>query len=257
MFTFALMKSFYVFAAALLLLPAFVKAQGSLKDSSISMTMVMPGYAMQIPAGDLKNRFGVNSCLSMDVIYKNHRRWFLDVQGSFIFGGKVKQPNLFSNLITSQGEIVGTDGKYADVRAFERGYYITLGGGKMFTGKKPNPNSGFFVAAGTGFIHHKIHIDDKNGVVPALQDDYLKGYDRLTTGFCLRQAAGYIYISNHRLVNFFAAVEGIEAFTKGRRSFLYDEERPDNSVRTDILVGLRVGWILPIYKAAPEKYYLY
>ena len=141
------MKPFCLFIASMLLIPGLVKAQGSLRDSSISMTMVMPGYAMQVPAGDMKTRFGINSSLSMDVIYKNRRKWFVGIQGCFIFGSKVNQPDLFANLVTSQGEVIGADGKYADVRVFERGYYITLTGGKMLSGKKPNPNCGFFSRA--------------------------------------------------------------------------------------------------------------
>lgn len=257
MLTLAHMRHFNFLTSLLVLFTVFCKAQGSIADSSISMTFVIPGYSLQVPAGDLKNRFGINSNISLNVIYKNKHRWFTDVQGSFIFGSKVKQEGLFSHLITSQGDIIGTDGRVADVRVFERGYYITAGLGKMFAARKPNPNSGFFISAGAGYLQHKIKIQDKNGVVPALQSDYKRGYDRLCSGLCLRQSAGYIYISKRRLFNFYFALECIEAFTKGRRNFEFDDEKADTEKRTDVLSGFRIGWALPLYKAAPESYYLY
>ena len=251
------MKRFWSWMVFGVCLPLVLNGQGSLRDSSISMTLVVPSFAIQAPLGDLKDRFGLSSSLGLNVIYKNKSRWFLEAQGCFIFGSDVKQPGLFSNLVTSQGEIIGTDGKFADVRVFERGYYLTFGGGKMLTSSKPNPNSGFFISGGVGYIRHKIRVEDKEKVVPAVREDYAKGYDRLTSGFCLRQSAGYIYIGNHRLVNFYCAIEAMEGFTQSRRTINFDEEKGDTQKRIDVLMGVRIGWILPIYKAAPEKYYLY
>ena len=31
----------------------------------------------------------------------------------------------------------------------------------------------------------------------------------------------------------------------------------DNSTRLDLLFGFRIGWIIPLYKEAPEEFYLY
>ena len=238
-------------------MPAFAFSQGSIKDSSISMTMVIPSFSMQVPTGDLSKRFGINSNLALNVIYKNRNRWMAGLQGGFIFGNNVKQPDLFSNLISSSGYITGTDGRFADVRTFERGFDIIAFGGKLFPTLKPNPNCGFFFLFGGGYLQHKIRIEDKNKAVPALQKDYKKGYDRLSSGWCLQQSVGYIYLSNHRLINFFGAVESLEGFTKSRRNYNFDDAIQVKESRTDILIGLRIGWILPIFRAAPEKFYLY
>lgn len=221
------------------------------------MVMISPGIGLQMPAGDLSKRFGNNAVLSMDVTYKHRKGWLLNAEGSFIFSNKVKDPTLFNNLINNVGQIVGDDGRYADVRVYERGYYITLSGGKLFNFKKPNPNCGVFITVGAGYIQHKIRIEDYNRTVPALQGDYKKGYDRLTNGLCLRQSVGYIYISNYRLVNFFIAADFVEGFTKSRRSFNFDDQKPETNQRIDLLFGTRVGWVLPLYRQAPEKYYLY
>jgi hypothetical protein len=231
--------------------------QASVRDSSISMLLVAPGFAIQLPLGDLSDRFGSNSNVSLDVSYKHKSNWVFGIQGAFIFGSKVEQTDLFSHLITSQGQIIGSDGKYADIRVFERGYSVIASVGKLFSFKKPNPNSGLLVSVGAGYLQHKIRIEDKLNIVPSLQDDYVKGYDHLTGGPCARQAVSYIYLSSHRLINFFLTAEVIEGFTKGLRTFDFDLEAPGNDSRVDILAGLRVGWILPLYRKAPEKYYMY
>ena len=31
----------------------------------------------------------------------------------------------------------------------------------------------------------------------------------------------------------------------------------DNTKRFDLLMGVKVGWVLPFYKQAPEKFYTY
>lgn len=256
MFIFALMKQL-LFIATLLLVFSKSYGQGSVRDSAISMVLVQPGFGIQVPMGDMADRFGWNSTVSLEGTYKHKSGWMAGVQGSFLFGSEVKQTDLFSNLVTSQGQIVASDGKYADIRVFERGYTIILNAGKLFRMKRPNPNSGFAVKIGAGYMQHKIRIEDKLNLTPSLQGDYKKGYDHLASGFCLRQSVSYIYVGNRRLVNFFIEAEAVEGLTKGRRSFDFDLEIPDTGKRTDILTGVRVGWILPLYKAAPEKYYFY
>ncbi len=233
-------------------------AQVSIRDSSISMVLIVPSYGYQIPAGDMADRYGNNSNLGISFIIKNHKKWYISAEGNFIFGENIKEPNLYSNLTTENGTIIGSDGLYADIRTFERGYYISASYGRLFPVKKPNPNCGFFIQAGAGFIQHKISIEDKKNAVPALQDDYLKGYDRLTNGLMFKQMAGYWYTGNTRLVNFFLALELVEGFTQNRRDYNFSdlaEEDKDN--RLDILFGARIGWMIPLYKEAPDKFYTY
>ena len=229
--------------AAILLLPFLLIAQSSIRDSSISMVMVSPGFGYQFPGGDLAKRFGSNYVVSMDVTYKHRKKWMLGVEGGYFFSDKVKEPTLFSHLINDQGQIVGDDGHYADIRINERGYYLTLSLGRFFNFKKPNPNCGFFVNAGGGFMEHKIRIEDHNKTVPGLEGDYKKGYDRLTNGFCLRESVGYLYISNHRLVNFHLSLDAIQGFTKSRRDFNFDDMNTETKQRLDLLYGARIGWV--------------
>jgi hypothetical protein len=32
---------------------------------------------------------------------------------------------------------------------------------------------------------------------------------------------------------------------------------PDNTKRNDYLMGVKVGWILPLYQKSPDSYYYY
>ncbi len=231
--------------------------QVSIRDSSINVLLVGLGYGHYLPAGDMADRFGNNSMVVGNVMFKTKSQWLYGFDGTFIFSNNVNQKDLFKNIETTKGGIIGSDGKLADVRKYERGYTITFNGGYLFSKKKPNPNSGFVAVAGVGFMQHKIRIETIGNTVPALSKEYRKGYDRLSNGLVLHQYFGYQYMGNKHLINFFAGIDIFEGFTAGRRSYNFDIMTADNSSRTDILIGLRAGWYLPLYKKAPEKIYFY
>lgn len=243
----------------LLVLAGFfsASAQVSVKDSAISMVMIRPSYALQVPGGDMAKRFGINQSIGMAVSYKTAKGWIFTADGAFLFGTEINEPNLFTGLTTSEGTIIGADGYYADVRVFERGYYATLGVGRLFNVAKPNPNCGLIVEGSLGFIQHKILIQDKKNAVPSLKNDYLKGYDRLTNGLVAKEFIGYLYIGNKRLVNFYGGLEAVQGWTAGRRDFNYGSMKADKKARFDLLFGVRIGWIIPLFKEAPEKFYVY
>lgn len=234
-----------------------VSAQVSVRDSSVKMVLLSPSFAVQSPLGDLANRFGINSSLGFTATIKSKKNWTFSLDGNFIFGTRILEPSLFGSLVDNDGFILGSDGLYADIRAYERGYYAMALVGKIFPFKGPNPNCGITVQLGAGFMQHKIRIEDKKNAVPSLQGEYLKGYDRLTNGAALKQFIGYTYIGNRRLVNFYFGVELIEGFTEGRRNYNFNTGISDRGKRFDMLSGLRVGWIMPFYNQAPEKFYTY
>jgi hypothetical protein len=55
--------------------------------------------------------------------------------------------------------------------------------------------------------------------------------------------------------NFYIGIELMQAFTMNRRSYNFDTMETDYTKRTDLLFGLRAGWILPLYARAPKAYY--
>ncbi len=244
-------------SGVLLAVPCWLPAQVSLRDSSIHMHVVTIGYAFQLPAGDLAERFGWNSMIQGGYYYKFKSQITLGLNGAFLFGNQVKETNMLNALISEGGGIVDQDGKFADIRFYERGFHFSLTAGKMISWNKPNPNSGILILAGAGLLQHKIRIETIGNTVPQLNKEYKKGYDRLSNGLSLHEIIGYYYFGNKHLVNFYVGLEFIQAFTQNRRSFNYDEMRKDDRKRTDLLFGLRAGWMLPLYKRAPHKFYFY
>lgn len=248
----ALKQIFFCF-----IFPFISYSQGSIRDSSISMHMAGLGYSFQLPAGDLADRYGWNSMIEGNYAYKLKSNYIFSLNGGFIFGNQMKETTMLDGLKNDEGAILGDDGKYADIRLFERGYHISLTFGKMFSFKKPNPNSGILVMAGPGFIQHKIRIETIGNTVPQLNKEYKRGYDRLTNGVELHEVIGYYHFGNKHLVNYYLGFEFIQAFTKSRRDYNFDTMSKDDKDRIDLLFGIRAGWMLPIYKKAPQKYYYY
>ena len=232
-------------------------AQSSIKDSSINLFMVAPGVSFHLPAGDLSNDFGANSAISLSVDYKLQNQFSFGIDGNFFFGNRIKDTSMLDGIRTSEGHIIDADGNIANILIYERGFTTLLTTGYLFTWNKPNPNAGIFVRLGFGFMQHKYRIEHNNNAIPLLEDDYLKGYDRLTNGFCLSQMIGYRYMSNKRLLNFFVGFEMYEGFTQNRRDWNFDLMGPDPTKRTDIQYGIRLGWILPIYKQAASGYHYF
>lgn len=233
------------------------QSQVSIRDSSINMHIAGIGYAFQLPAGDLADRFGWNSMIEVSYYYKRKSNFLLGANGGFLFGNQVKENKMLSALQGEGGGIVDKDGLFADIRFFERGFHFSLSAGKMFSWNKPNPNSGIILMGGAGLLQHKIRIETIGNTVPQLNKEYKKGYDRLTNGLSLHEMIGYHYFGNKHLINFYAGFEFIQAFTENRRSYNFDEMRKDDTKRIDLLFGIRAGWMLPIYRRAPQKFYFY
>jgi hypothetical protein len=243
----------------LLLFGSFtVYSQHSIKDSTILLSMIHFDGSYQSPGGDLKDRFGNNTAVGTGFHIKNKANWVYGIEGSFIFGNKVKNANsIYAGIRGEDGSVISLDGKLATILIFERGYQFHCDFGKIITFKKPNPNSGILIRAGVGFMEHKIRIESRQDKIPQLEKEYLKGYDRLSNGILFHQLIAYQYYGNTRFANFFAGFEFSEAFTKSRRNFDFDLMQKDNKKRKDYLYGLKFGWVIPIYKSKPADFYLY
>jgi hypothetical protein len=208
-----------------------------------------------MPGGDLVKRFGNNSNIGAGFILKTKRNFLFGINGSFLFGNKVKEDSLFKDILTEQGELIDKDGKYAEIRLYERGFTGYAEIGKLFPIFNSNPNSGIFFLAGVGALQHKIRIETPNNNAPQLSPEYRKGYDRFTSGLSVKGFLGYLHLSNNRRVNFFGGVEFAQAWTQNRRGYNFDTMQRDATKRLDNLFGIRIGWVLPLYKKVPDEFY--
>jgi hypothetical protein len=243
------------FLLALLFIDFQANGQSGVRDTVIRFPLMNISYGYYLPGGDLADRFGNHSMVGGEVLYKDKRNFLYGASTGFIFGDDIKETNLLSDLYTSEQQIIGLDGLYAEIRLYERGYHVGAAFGKIFSFKKPNPNSGIMVLLSPGFLQHKIRIEDIGNTVPALRDDYKKGYDRLTNGFRLQEFVGFIYFSNRQLVNFYAGFEFIQGFTQLRRDYVFDDPNIDRGQRLDLMYGFKLGWSIPLYKKKPKAFY--
>ncbi|MDR0970341.1 MAG: hypothetical protein LBM67_07385 [Lentimicrobiaceae bacterium] len=235
-----------------------VEAQKNIKNEKIETLFFQATYSFQMPGGDLKNYYGNNSTIGGGVNFKTKQNWMFGLHGHFIFGNDVKIRREILRMIgTPDGEIIDGNGTFTSLSMQERGYHFQAKAGKLFPIFSPNPNSGFFVMAGVGYLLHRIRIETQFGTAPQLEGDYAKGYDRMRGGFAYSGEFGYLYLSNSRLANFSISLEFTQAFTKGLRDYDFSMMGKDNKSYVDNYFGIKISWIIPTYVRVPKEYYYY
>lgn len=235
-----------------------VKAQKNLKSEKIQTFFFQATYSFQTPSGDLKDYYGNNSTIGGGVNFKTKRNFLFSAHGHFIFGNDVKiRREIFQMIGTVDGEIIDGNGTFTSLSMQERGYHFQAKVGKVFPLLSPNPNSGFFVQAGVGYLLHRIRIETEFGTAPQIEDDYAKGYDRMRGGFAYSGEIGYLYLGNSRLANFSVSFEFTQAFTKGLRDYDFSTMQKDTKSYVDNYFGIKVSWIVPTYVRVPKEYYYY
>ena len=240
----------------LFFLPLINYSQTSIKDSSIFMPMFNINYSAQLPGGDLANRFGFNSAIGGEFAIKTKSNWDFSLGYRFLFGNNIKDTSMLDELKTSSGFIINPNGEFADYQTFERGHFINFTVGKIFPVLGPNQNSGIIANVGVGLLVHKIKYYNIAEDIVQFQGEYVKGYDRYTSGISTSQFIGYRYLSNKRLINFFFGFEFIQGYTKIQRDYQVDLTDTDiQKSRLDLLYGLKFGWVLPLHKKAADKFY--
>ncbi len=247
------MKKFYLIFSLLIIFGA-LKAQ-NLRDTIISIPNINLSYSPQIPGGDYGKRFGFTNNIGLSFGIKTAKNWTIDLEGGFLFGNKLKEDSLLDFLQTDEGYIIDQYGEAVNVLLYQRGFTETLMIGKLFPFGGVNLNSGIVAKLGVGFMHHKIRVENQDDKVPALTKSNLVYVDRLTMGLALKQYIGYHYFSNRKLINFNIGLEFTEAFTQGMRDYQFGYG-PYRENRKEFLVGIRAGWIFPIYRKTPEEFYI-
>lgn len=234
-------------------------AQRNVSDSAISMPLLAAQYGINATAGDLHDIHGMFNHVGFFAGYKTKTNWIFGIDGNFMFGNRVQISNeeLFSNLIDSHGNITDINGDVAIVPTYSRGYNVNATVGKIIPVLSPNPNSGIYLNAGAGYLVHHIRIETQNQVVPQIELNYKRGYDRLRSGLNTHQFIGYYFMSNKSFVNFYGGFYIQEGFTYNRRPVFYND--PDTPVpqnmMLDIQYGVKFAWMIPIYKRKPKDFY--
>ncbi len=223
-----------------------------------NLITVNAAYSLQLPQGDMQDRFGQNLAAGLGVDYITAKsNIILGVHGDFLFGANVKE-DVIASLRNDEGNIIANDKGITDIVLRQRGLHLNAHVGKIFALSKRNKRSGIRFTVGAGLLQHKVRIQDEpQRFVPQLSQEYKKGYDRLSNGLALSQFLGYQWISLDGRMNLHLGVEVIEAFTKSRRSFNFDTMMPDDTQRFDMLLGFKLNYSLPFYlsKSADDIIY--
>jgi hypothetical protein len=231
--------------------------QRNVKDSAIATPWIGVHYGGNFPSGDLNDRYGYLNHIGIMSGYKTAKQLYLGLDANFMFGNQVKMTGLFDHLVDSQGNITDINGDIAIVLVMPRGFNTNLSIGGLWPVWGSNKNSGIFVHGGAGFLLHHMRIETQNQVIPQLELDYKKGYDRLTTGINTHQFIGYSFMADGGFYNFYGGLYAQQGFTKNRRTIFFDQPTTPVStdLRLDLQFGFRLGWFIPIYKRKPKDFY--
>jgi hypothetical protein len=232
----------------------FTSVASAQLDSAITVPLLGINIGGQVPFGDMAKRFGPNLKSGGSFMVKTNKNWIIGAEFNYLFGRNVRE-DVLKQLKNSQGVIIDNEGYPADLRVTERGMGVYLTLGRVFKLASANPNSGLMINLGGGYMQHRINFYDAKQVVAGVRGDLGYGLDRLTSGFSISQFVGYLFLSDNRLLNFYAGFECYQAFTTSVRRVNYDTGLPDTQKRLDVLGGFRFGWILPLYRKKPNAYY--
>lgn len=244
--------------SALFITASCLFAQVNIHDSTIFSPLIYATYGYQFPGGDLAKQFGSNSSIGGGFIFKTKHNWMFGVEGNFMFGQSVKNSDsLLRSISTRDGFLIDANGFYADIVYYQRGFNFFAKFGKVIPLLSPNPNCGFTLLAGAGYIQDKIRIHNPGNTAPQLLGDYIKGYDRLNGGIAVTGSLGYMYLSNTRLLNFSVAFEFMQAWTKPYRERDFDTGKQDTQKLSSQFYTIKVYWMIPLYRRVPKEFYMY
>lgn len=235
-----------------------VSAQANVRDSSIKMPLIYASYGFHMLGGDIADMFGPSSTIGAGFGFKTKSNIYIGAEYSYLFGGKAQMGDeIIAMILTHDGQIIGQGGEYATFQYYERGHIFWLQVGKIFPVFNSNPNSGFMLKGGVGFVQHRMDVAVQENTALQLSGDYKYGYDRLTRGIGLNEFIGYMFIGNSRVWNFYAGLDFSQAWTKNVRDINFDTRQNDGSQHLDLFYGFKIGWVIPVYRSAPADYYYY
>ena len=219
-------------------------------------TLISFGYGPFATAGDLADRYGGGFSLNAGVNYlPGAANWELGVMATYGFGNVVRE-DVLAGLRTEAGYLIGNQRAPADVALRQRHMFIGPRFGYTFP-LGANRRAGIKSSTALGYFYSRIRFqEDPVQYLPQIDADRQAGYDRLSGGPALYQFIGYQQLSLDRRLNFFVGGEAIFAATRQLRAYDVASAAPSpQEGRRDLVFGLRIGLILPIYLGTGEEIY--
>ena len=239
----------------------------------IPVAMFQATYTFHVPGLDTRDLYGVSHDVGGGFVYKTESNWLFTFNANYIYGPKVKGERteiLGEAITTNAGEVIGSAGNFVLLEFNQRGFHLQGELGKLFP-FGPNPNSGFFVQGGAGYLQNRIRIDYQQALLndpEPLVKDYRFGYDRMRGGPAFHLETGYLLLSDTRLLNLSVALEVTYARTHDLRDYDFRVfTNPETGVMepvgyvdksrryNDLYYGIRVTWNIPTYERKPQDFY--
>ena len=253
------MKALHYFLLTLFLLSTLILSGQSQNPKQADRMWLLGAQAgLNFPAGEWTDRYGQSFSNGANVGRKFRSNLILSLEGEYLFGGEVPdRQNALRNVFTDNGNLINTTGNYAVVNINQRGTHFHLSLEKLFPKTGPNLNSGLGLGLGAGYGFYWLNIDNVNNDSPQILDEYKKGYDRLSSGFSLKQNISYLYLSPNRMINFKLSFEVSEIWTQDLRKYYYPTGLLSSDPQLNFMYSLKLKWYIPIYLGGvKEEYYL-
>lgn len=219
--------------------------------------LIVPYYTAQFPFGKVADRFGFNSLFGAHLSYKTKTNWLVGAEGAFLYGTKVKEGYVLNNISTSAGLFVTQYNDLTSVKLEEHGGVAKFTFGKIVPFVSKYPDAGFLWMMGIGFLQHKIAINVKAKELPQLASDYKKGYDRLSNGPVISEFVGATFMARRKYLSAYLGLQFDLALTQNRRPFDFYEMKKLTGNNVDMFLGIKVGYIIPVFLQTSEKEYFY
>jgi hypothetical protein len=217
------------------------------KEPNLPVVQLDFNYTYQKPYGLLAQRFSGFNAVGAGVSYRNDKGVLIGFDFSALWGGGIRENGTMDSMIGPSGSLIDNDGNFSVIRLYGLGYHSNVFLGYLFKLHKNNPNSGIVLRAGAGYLQHKIRHQHTLSIVPQLEGEMFKGYDRLTYGFMTTQFLGYQYSSVLLTLHVWGGIELSQGRTYNRRGYNYDTRSFDNELRRDNLIGFKAGIMIPIF----------
>lgn len=227
----------------------FMKKRASTTNNAFLATF---SYSALLPVGELAKRFGFCNNIGLNLSYKVKHNWLIGIEGAYMFGSKVRENQILAPVSTYDppGNFIQAYGDVGTIGLEMTGFQVAMRTGKVFKLSDKHPNSGIMLTLAPGFMQHKIWIRATKDSYYQFNSDYKTGYDRLTNGFMIQAQLGYLYLERKKFLNFYGGIEYTLAITQNRRAWNFFGDNgsigsPDKRTRADMLIGIKVGWLIP------------
>ena len=203
-------------------------------------------YGMQLPLADMAEHFLYSFSIGGGVQYILPNNLMLGLCGDYMFSDEIAR-DIISNLRESEGFLIDRFGRLTDVRLGQRTFFLGASIAYLIPVFKKYKRSGIEIRFESGYLQHWINIEVLGSEVFGLSGEYIKGYDRMTSGFAMRQYIGFRHLDKKRLINLFIGVNILEGFTQNRRNVNFDTMLVDDKNRIDVQIGFKLGLSSPFY----------